>query len=183
MNRVLSTVLFAVSLAFAPTAWSAEPAPAPAATPGQTKAAGELMEQMHMPEVLKSSMDTMLASQISANPGLIPFEDTLRSFLEKYMAWDAIKTDMIDLYAREFTEAELKELVAFYRTPTGQKAIEKMPVLMAKGAEYGRSVVVAHQPELEAAIAARAAEIMPAPAPMPPPAPVAPAEPTKKGKK
>jgi hypothetical protein len=35
------------------------------------------------------------------------------------------------IYARHFTAQELRELAAFYRTPTGQKALKEMPQVMA----------------------------------------------------
>lgn len=38
-----------------------------------------------------------------------------------------IGDEMAKIYAGEFTEAELKELAAFYRSPVGKKAIEQEP--------------------------------------------------------
>jgi hypothetical protein len=35
------------------------------------------------------------------------------------------------IYDKHFTEAELKDLVAFYSTPTGKKTIEMMPAIFA----------------------------------------------------
>jgi hypothetical protein len=39
---------------------------------------------------------------------------------------------MIPLYASTFTEQELQDAVAFYKTSSGQAMLKKMPVLMAK---------------------------------------------------
>ena len=36
------------------------------------------------------------------------------------------------IYARHFTVAELKELAAFYRTPTGAKALREVPQVMGE---------------------------------------------------
>src|ERR1700749_4927535 len=55
-------------------------------------------------------------------------------------------TSMVDgiaaIYATNFTAAELRDIEAFYRQPTGQKMLEKMPVVsqqaLAVGAEVGR---------------------------------------------
>jgi uncharacterized protein len=55
-------------------------------------------------------------------------------------------TSMVDgiaaIYATNFTVAELKDIEAFYRQPTGQKMLEKMPVIsqqaLAVGQEIGR---------------------------------------------
>jgi len=55
-------------------------------------------------------------------------------------------TAMVDrvatIYANNFTAQELREIEAFYRQPTGQKMLEKMPAIsqqaMAVGQEIGR---------------------------------------------
>jgi hypothetical protein len=48
------------------------------------------------------------------------------------------------LYARNFTADELRDVVAFYRGPTGQKFVQKLPAItqqsMAIGQEFGQSV-------------------------------------------
>jgi uncharacterized protein len=48
------------------------------------------------------------------------------------------------IYATTFTVAELNEINAFYRGPTGQKFVERMPGIMqqslAVGQEFGRTV-------------------------------------------
>jgi len=36
------------------------------------------------------------------------------------------------IYARHFTAAELRDLTAFYRTPTGQKALRVLPQVMGE---------------------------------------------------
>jgi hypothetical protein len=48
------------------------------------------------------------------------------------------------LYARNFTVAELREVTAFYRGPTGQKFLQKLPIItqesMAIGQKFGQTV-------------------------------------------
>lgn len=38
-----------------------------------------------------------------------------------------LKEDIVILYDKFYTENEINDLIAFYRTPTGQKVIKKMP--------------------------------------------------------
>jgi hypothetical protein len=42
------------------------------------------------------------------------------------------------LYARNFTAAELNEVVAFYRGPTGQKFIQKLPLITQESMVIGQ---------------------------------------------
>ena len=48
------------------------------------------------------------------------------------------------LYARNFTADELREVIAFYRGPTGQKFVQKLPAItqgsMALGRQFGQSI-------------------------------------------
>jgi len=44
---------------------------------------------------------------------------------------DAMK-DAPPIYARHFSVAELRDLIAFYRTPTGAKALREMPQVMGE---------------------------------------------------
>jgi uncharacterized protein len=48
------------------------------------------------------------------------------------------------VYTRNFTAEEMREMMAFYRTPLGQKALEKMPIVaqesMAAGQAWGRQI-------------------------------------------
>jgi hypothetical protein len=55
------------------------------------------------------------------------------------------------LYARHFTARELHEMTVFYRSPTGRKALQVMPRLMA---EYMASAVLPHLPALQREIQA-----------------------------
>ena len=100
----------------------------------------------------------MLAMQVQQNPALAPHQAQMKAFLSKYMSWASLKDDMAKLYMAEFSESELNELTKFYQTPVGKKTIQKMPALMAKGAEIGQKRVQEHLPELQAALAADDAE-------------------------
>jgi hypothetical protein len=115
-------------------------------------AAEALLGLMNMDKVMTESLDTMLQMQIKQNPAIAPYEPQMRAFFKKYMSWESLKEDMIKIYLAEFTEEELKELLKFYQTPVGKKTIQKMPSLLAKGAELGQQRVQQHLPELQEAI-------------------------------
>ena len=54
---------------------------------------------------------------------------------------------IVDLYVKEFTEDELKELLAFWRTPTGQKAMKTLPSIMQQGGAIGQAYAASKQQE------------------------------------
>ena len=57
-------------------------------------------------------------------------------------------------YTQEFTEPELKQLTAFYKTLLGQKAVEKMPKLLFIGGQIGMRRVQANEAEFRQMIEA-----------------------------
>jgi hypothetical protein len=65
-------------------------------------------------------------------------KDVFSKWFAEEIKWEDIKPKMAEIYVQQFTEQELKELHAFYQTPTGQKAIEKLPIVMQQGAVIGR---------------------------------------------
>lgn len=77
------------------------------------------------------------------------FIDVMEKFMHKYYTWDALKGEMSQMYATEFTEDELKQLTTFYNTPLGQKYGEKIVILSEKGMLLGQQIIKDHQPELE----------------------------------
>jgi hypothetical protein len=116
--------------------------------------AARLLEVMKMQPAIDSMADAMLDAQVKQNPDLAPYRGVMLDFFRKYMGYESLKPDLIDIYAGEFTASELREVSAFYSTPTGHKIMERMPVLVRKGAEMGAAHVQAHLDELKQAIEA-----------------------------
>src|SRR5215211_4572594 len=119
-------------------------------------AAESLLTNMDMDKLMSQSVDQMLQMQVQQNPAIAPYQTQMKTFLAKYMSWAAMKDDMVKIYVAEFSEPELKELNAFYQTPLGKKTVQRMPTLLAKGAEIGQKRVQEHLPELQAAIQSQA---------------------------
>lgn len=42
------------------------------------------------------------------------------------------------VYANQFTAAEMREIAAFYRTPIGQKLLQKLPIVMQQTMQVGQ---------------------------------------------
>lgn len=113
------------------------------------KAAEEMFNVMNMEKQMDTAINQMVDVQVKANPQLAQVKGAMKQFMSKYLRYSAIKDDLIKIYTAEFTEAELKELTAFYRTPVGKKSIEKMPALMQKGSELGMKRVQENAAELQ----------------------------------
>ncbi|HNR29860.1 MAG TPA: DUF2059 domain-containing protein [Candidatus Hydrogenedentes bacterium] len=112
-------------------------------------AANQVAGLLHMDRLIEQSYEQTIDAQIIANPDLKPYRELLLDFFRRHMNWDALKEDLLDLYVESFSEAELHDLIAFYSTDTGQKAVLVMPDLLRRGAELGVQRVQEHLPELE----------------------------------
>jgi hypothetical protein len=73
--------------------------------------------------------------------------------LDKAVGWDKLKPDMVKLYTGHFNEQELKQLIAFYESPLGQKVLQKMPALTAQSAELTQSKLERAVPEVNKLLA------------------------------
>jgi hypothetical protein len=137
----------------------------------------ELCTVMNLEKLMQESMQRMIDLQMQQMPAMKSARGQLEQFFAKYLSWKALQEDFIKLYMDAFNEAELRELVAFYKTPTGQKAVRQMPALMQRGAEIGASRVREHMSELmQMMSAAMPAQDQAKPAAQPGPKPAKPAQ-------
>ena len=113
------------------------------------KEAEILLTTLELDKAFEQTTVKMLDVQLKQNPKLAPFKQVMLRFFNKYMSYDSLKPEMVEIYSEAFTASELKEIVAFYKTPTGKKSIKKMPELMAKGGQIGAQRVQDNIQELQ----------------------------------
>jgi len=109
---------------------------------GQRKKIVELMDVMGMKNITRQ-VSMSVAKQLAyglkqAQPDIDrkAFEIVLSVSDEMLTARsDEFLGKIVPLYAKHFTEAELDELLAFYRSPIGRKTNETMPGLMQESME------------------------------------------------
>ena len=121
-------------------------------SPGQMAAARELLEVMRLQDVSAIGVKVALDQQIRANPMLEPYRAAMHAWGTELFASEEAKTAFATLYANAFSEADLRALIAFYRSPVGQRLASNQAKLAEKGAEIGRSLAEARQADLLARI-------------------------------
>lgn len=151
MKRLM--VVIVLLLAFFPlAACSAEP-------DSHRQAAEELLKMLGLEKSMQAGSSAMIDAQIQSNPALAPYRDVFQKWAGKYLTWDALGPRMTDLYMQAFTEAELRDLIGFYKTPTGQKALLTLPALQQQRAQIGMEAAQQHKAELEQMLQARKEEL------------------------
>jgi len=125
----------------------------------QKQAATELLKVMNLERTMMGGASAMADAMIEQNAAMGPYRDVLLKWAEKYMTWEAFGPRFVSLYTEKFTEAELRDITAFYKTSTGQKALALMPEMLRRGAMLGGEVANEHKQELEQMVRERAAEL------------------------
>ena len=125
----------------------------------KNKLIGDLVFVMKMDRQFPEMMDTMLKGMeatypvgfnaaVDSNPGLsieqkkalkisagdrfVAFSQKFRKRLPEVVDYSKYIRDAIyPLYDKFYSEQELRDLIAFYKTPTGQKVIDTLPALLA----------------------------------------------------
>jgi Uncharacterized protein conserved in bacteria (DUF2059) len=144
----------AVLLGCAGAARAAEPARVPSS---YETAARELCHQVCGAGTLQAGAEMM--TRVVNNPELAGSEDVVRGWYVSVIGlWDR-EAAMAEDYESAFSEQEIRDLLAFYRTPLGQKALAELPSLVRKESELLGREMTAHQPELEAVLKPRLAEL------------------------
>lgn len=76
------------------------------------------------------------------------FQQKVMDVVNQKIGWKALEPDFINLYASTYTEEELDGIVAFYKSPIGQKMIEKTPELTTKSTQITQQKMTELQPQL-----------------------------------
>jgi hypothetical protein len=120
-------------------------APTPAPTAGAVAAARELIvikggAAMFEP-VIPGVIETAKNSLVPTNPNLTKELNDVAAQLRK--DYESKKAELVYevalIYAAHFTEPELKELVAFYKSPLGQKMLKEEPLALDQSMKKAQS--------------------------------------------
>ncbi len=115
----------------------------------ERQAAGELLEATRFEKIMEDSTNAAIQMVKQANPEIAPYEATLRKFYKKHMGAESLKEEMVAMYAEIFSAKELKDIAAFYKTPAGQKALEKIPEIMQRAMQIAHNRLFQHMGELQ----------------------------------
>jgi hypothetical protein len=113
------------------------------------EAAKQMVEVANLDKMLTAMYQQINAvitqNLLAKDPCLAPIKEPLQALLTKYdqkiLNADVVKAEIQKVYQTEFSEDEIKQIVAFYKTPAGKKALEKAPVLAAKGMEIAQKEI------------------------------------------
>jgi len=78
--------------------------------------------------------------------------EALNAEMKAMVNWDTIKPMFISIYSETFTPDELQGMIAFYKSPIGQKWLEKQPQLQMATMQKMQTIIAEAQPKMQEAI-------------------------------
>ena len=137
-SRGVPAGLMALAVAAPALAQTAPPPPvmAPAITPHARELTQQLLDvsgaDPRHPAVSDATLAEAWAAIQRANPGVKPelrptSDQAAREEMNNFA--DRLYAGEVELYARHFTEAQLTDLIAFYKSPTGQAFVHESAIL------------------------------------------------------
>jgi uncharacterized protein len=77
------------------------------------------------------------------------YQDRLSTVISDALSWEKLKPGYVKLFAEAYTESELDDIVAFYKSPTGRSMVAKTPMLMTKATTVVQAKMQEAMPALE----------------------------------
>jgi uncharacterized protein len=122
-----------------------------------------MLNLVNMKETLEktsSMLKQMVVAQIqkikpapedsAAQAKVTSFMEKTMDLVSHEMSWDKVKDEYITVYAETFTEQELKDIIAFYKTASGEALIKKQPEVMRRSLELSQKMMGQIMPKVQA---------------------------------
>jgi len=77
------------------------------------------------------------------------FMSKMISLMQEEMSWDKMKEPMIRIYLKHYTEKEIQDQIAFYRSESGQSMINKQPEVVKDTMMMTQEVLKNFMPKLQ----------------------------------
>ncbi len=122
--------------------------PSAAQSQGHRVAAEDLLVAMDAERMYERTLEQMLSAQMEANPDLVALAPVMKQFFRDFVSWEAVRPEHLRVHMERFSEAELRDLAAFYRTPLGRRVVVESPAIAAELGMVGQRLVEANQAEL-----------------------------------
>lgn len=125
----------------------------------------ELFEVMQIEKMTSQMMDNMIPmlqqqaqSSLKKEEDKAKFEEYMKYVMDetKTLCLNLIKNDMPLIYEKHFSYEDIINLTNFYKTPTGQRLLEKTPDV---GKETMQIMMTKHIPEFQQKIQAKLKEL------------------------
>jgi hypothetical protein len=115
----------------------------------ERKAANKLLDAIQFETVMNDSINASIQMMKQMDPVIGKHEVVVKKFFEKFMSVESLRQDMVEMYSEIFTADELEDIISFYMTETGQKALKNVPEVMQRSMQLAQKRVGQNMGELQ----------------------------------
>ncbi len=123
----------------------------------------EVFRETHIQSILGSALEQVkpnMHALLERELGGKPLNEKQRQIIEdssqqrialmqQALDWQLLEPKLIAAYREAFTQHDIDQMLAFYRSPTGRKAISKQPQIMQQVGQFTMERVAAITPQLQ----------------------------------
>jgi len=109
-----------------------------------------------MKDVVRKQMQTSATQQLSGVKQSPQQEQAFKEYLDKTntlifdtLTWEKMRPEYVKIYSDAFTEKELDDMIAFYKSPSGQAMVDKTPALTEKTIAIAQKRMLEVMPQLQ----------------------------------
>lgn len=109
-----------------------------------------MVDQMYSQmELMMQNMSTQMGVQPSEQAIFDEYYNKMSFVIKEDMSWAKMEPLMVDIYSRNFSEKEIDDMLAFYKTETGQSLLLKMPAVMQESMQMSQTLMQASIPRIQ----------------------------------
>ena len=76
------------------------------------------------------------------------FQDKVTKVIADAFSWEKLRPAYVKLFADAYSEQELDDIIAFYKSPTGRSMVAKTPELMVRANEVSKQRLAEAMPKM-----------------------------------
>jgi len=141
----------------------ARPARAQEPTAAHLAAARDLMDAANDSAAFYTSLELGIRRSLPEGVDSTAVLGAVHGWIGRALRWSEIAPRYARLYTSFYTEAELRDIATFMRTPTGRKMASAAPRIALAAAEIGQAMAMQHFAELQEAVSRATQNPTPAP--------------------
>ncbi len=113
--------------------------------------AAAMMENMYSQmEVMLQDMGEQMGVAPKEQPIFDEYYSKMMQLMREELNWDKVKDPIKSIYGAHFTNTEIRDLINFYKTDTGRKTLEKLPVIMQESMAISQQALANVLPQIQA---------------------------------
>ncbi len=121
---------------------------AAAQTKTDTTTASEFLLVSGTDYALQAQGQDLIGQMFRGNQQFAPYLELFGAWAHRYLDYNTLRPQVLSMIATDFTSKELRELIAFYRTPVGVKYAREHGILASGYARLVYQEMSLHSPEL-----------------------------------